>query len=114
MLRPFSHISDLAVWDYFTREELRAGPAYDLEIAGAEAGAGLGAETAETADGSMISECGLVTRPSLTLGYDNLSTDHPDMVRGYKLVPQIDPSVPQPVVQLRRRPLLGAVGLTPV
>ena len=84
MLRPFSHISDLAVWDYFTREELRAGPAYDLEIAGAEAGAGLGAETAETADGSMISECGLVTRPSLTLGYDNLSIDHPDMVGGYK------------------------------
>ena len=71
MLRPFTHISDLAVWDYFAREE-------------AEAGARLGGETAETADGSMISECGLVTRPSLTLGYDNLSIDHPDMVRGYK------------------------------
>ena len=71
MLRPFSHISDLAVWDYFAREE-------------AEAGARLGGETAETADGSMIYERGLVTRPSLTLGYDNLSTDHPDMVRGYK------------------------------
>merc|ERR1712155_506291 len=26
---------------------------------------------------------------------------------GYRLVPQIDPSVPQPVVQSRRRPLLG-------
>ena len=70
-LRPFSHISDLAVWDYFAREE-------------AEAGARLGGETAETADGSMIYERGLVTRPSLTLGYDNLSTDHPDMVRGYE------------------------------
>ena len=71
MLRPFSHISDLAVWDYFAREE-------------AEAGARLGGETAETADGSMIYERGLVTRPSLTLGYDNLSTDHPNMVRGYE------------------------------
>ena len=68
MLRPFTHISDLAVWDYFAREE-------------AEAGARLGGETAETADGSMIYERGLVTRPSLTLGYDNLSTD---MVRGYE------------------------------
>ena len=26
---------------------------------------------------------------------------------GWQLVPQIDPSVPQPVVQSRRRPLLG-------
>ena len=28
-------------------------------------------------------------------------------VAGYSLVPQIDPSVPQLVVQSRRRPLLG-------
>ena len=28
-------------------------------------------------------------------------------IKTSKLVPQIDPSVPQPVVQLRRRPLLG-------
>lgn len=32
VLRPFSHVSDLAIWDYFIREELRHGPAYDLEL----------------------------------------------------------------------------------
>ena len=30
-----------------------------------------------------------------------------EKITGYILVPQIDPSVPQPVVQSRRRPLLG-------
>ena len=34
VLRPFSHISDLVIWDYYVKEELRGGPAYDLEIAG--------------------------------------------------------------------------------
>jgi len=34
MLRPFSHMSDLVLWDYYIKEELRYGPSYDLEIAG--------------------------------------------------------------------------------
>ncbi len=34
VLRPFSHVSDLRIWEYFTREELRHGPAYDLELRG--------------------------------------------------------------------------------
>jgi hypothetical protein len=33
VLRPFSHLSDLAVWDYYTGEELRHGPPYDPEYA---------------------------------------------------------------------------------
>ncbi len=32
VLRPFSHISDLHVWDYFVQEELKHGPSYDLEL----------------------------------------------------------------------------------
>ena len=34
VLRPFSHISDLSLWDYYIKEELRSGAAYDLELAG--------------------------------------------------------------------------------
>ena len=75
VLRPFSHISDLVLWDYYIKEELRGGPAYDLEIAGLEAMA------EDDPDGSLISDSGLVTRSSLTLGYDNLSSDHPDMIQ---------------------------------
>ena len=29
-------LSDLVLWDYYVKEELRYGPAYDLEIAGLE------------------------------------------------------------------------------
>jgi len=32
VLRPFSHISDLRIWDFFVSEELRHGPPYDLEL----------------------------------------------------------------------------------
>ena len=74
VLRPFSHISDLELWDYYVKEELRGGPAYDLEIAGMEA------EAEDEADGSLLSDTGLVTWGSLTLGYDNLATDHQDMI----------------------------------
>jgi hypothetical protein len=31
VLRPFSHLSDLALWDYYTGEELHHGPPYDPE-----------------------------------------------------------------------------------
>ena len=74
VLRPFSHISDLVLWDYYIKEELRGGPAYDPEVAGLESLAD------DDADGSLISDTGLVTRSSLTLGYDNMSSDHPDMI----------------------------------
>ena len=33
VLRPFSHLSDLVLWDYYTGEELRHGPPYDPEYA---------------------------------------------------------------------------------
>ena len=33
VLRPFSHLSDLQLWDYYVREELRHGPYYDPEYA---------------------------------------------------------------------------------
>ena len=33
VLRPFSHLSDLVLWDYYTGEEMRHGPPYDPEYA---------------------------------------------------------------------------------
>ena len=33
VLRPFSHMSDLVLWDYYIEEELRFGPCYDMEYA---------------------------------------------------------------------------------
>ncbi|XP_040568639.1 myotubularin-related protein 13 [Lepeophtheirus salmonis] len=32
ILRPFSFISNLTIWDYFLGEELKHGPAYDMEL----------------------------------------------------------------------------------
>jgi myotubularin-related protein 5/13 len=32
VLRPFSHISDLQIWDYYFGEELKHGPSYDYEL----------------------------------------------------------------------------------
>ena len=36
VLRPFSHLSDLVLWDYYIREELRHGPSYDPEYTEAD------------------------------------------------------------------------------
>lgn len=33
MLRPYSNISNLKVWDYYTEETLSEGPSYDWELA---------------------------------------------------------------------------------
>ena len=33
VLRPFSHQSDLVIWDYYIKEELRHGPFFDPEYA---------------------------------------------------------------------------------
>ena len=62
VLRPFSHISDLSLWDYYIKEELRSGPAYDLELAGLDL-------LEEESD--VMVEPGQ-TRQSLTQGYDNM------------------------------------------
>ena len=61
-MQPFSHISDLLLWDYYIKEELRSGPAYDLELAGLDL-------LEEESD--VMVEPGQ-TRQSLTQGYDNM------------------------------------------
>ena len=62
VLRPFSHISDLSLWDYYIKEELRSGPAYDLELAGLDL---LEEESDVTLEPGQA-------RVSLTQGYDNM------------------------------------------
>ncbi len=69
VLRPFSHVSDLRIWKYFTSEELRHGPAYDIELRGLDLQeeeeddlAGLGGWKRTTTTG----------RRTLTSGYDDL------------------------------------------
>ena len=72
------------------------------------------AETAETADTEpailreivAVDMTTVIIRPEerLVLGFLNKIIHDLYLL---KLVPQIDPSVPQPVVQSRRRPLLG-------
>ena len=32
ILRPFSNLSDLYIWNYYFGEELKHGPSYDYEI----------------------------------------------------------------------------------
>ena len=36
MLRPYSNVSNLVIWDYFILEDLAHGPSYDLEIVAEE------------------------------------------------------------------------------
>lgn len=72
VLRPFSHLSDLVLWDYYTTEELRYGPPYDLEVLGLE-------QQQEEED--ALDDMDLTMRPAkhcLSSGYDNLAVDHPN------------------------------------
>jgi len=70
VLRPFSHMSDLVLWDYFIKEELRYGSSFDVEIAGLE--------LQQEEDVDSITDQQIVRPHTLTHGYDNISVDHPD------------------------------------
>jgi len=73
VLRPFSHMSDLVLWDYYIMEELRYGPSYDMEIAELEL------QQEEEVDSLSDQPSLRLAKHTLTHGYDNLSSDHPDM-----------------------------------
>ncbi|XP_023320914.1 myotubularin-related protein 13 isoform X8 [Eurytemora carolleeae] len=67
VLRPFSHMSDLVLWDYYIEEELRFGPCYDMEYA--------------EIDLTLQDEGNLdprETNKTLTKGYDTMVRDHPN------------------------------------
>jgi len=73
VLRPFSHMSDLVLWDYYIKEELRYGPSYDLEIAGLEL------QQEQEVDSMTEQPSMRLTKYSMTHGYDNIVNDQPDI-----------------------------------
>jgi len=73
VLRPFSHMSDLVLWDYYVKEELRYGPAYDLEIAGLEL------QQEQEVDSLTDQPSLRLAKHTMTRGYDNVISDQPDI-----------------------------------
>ena len=67
VLRPYSNVSDLRVWDYFLDEELRHGPSYDYELVVQDQEE----EESNAISDSMTSGNGL--RENLVGGYDCIS-----------------------------------------
>ncbi|KAK7481835.1 hypothetical protein BaRGS_00026861, partial [Batillaria attramentaria] len=75
VLRPYSNISSLEVWDYYLTEDLAHGPSYDVELAESELRQNtdmLPDSAAATADGRrvIINSC-----------YDNITLQQPDYFR---------------------------------
>ncbi|GBL87002.1 Myotubularin-related protein 13 [Araneus ventricosus] len=71
VLRPYSNISNLVIWDYYLEEELAHGPSYDLELVAMERQR---EEESEAADGSS----NLSSRRIVNTCYDNVQTVQPD------------------------------------
>ncbi|QQP48750.1 Uncharacterized protein FKW44_009167, partial [Caligus rogercresseyi] len=81
VLRPFSFISNLTIWDYYLGEELKHGPAYDLELYDSDL------KMEEQEDPDRISLASNLTTSllrqreeggALSFGYDALSQVHLD------------------------------------
>lgn len=70
MLRPYSNLANLKVWDYFTTEDLAHGPSYDIEVAQKELSQNEETETLE-----ML---GNLTRRVVNGCYDNIMLQQPD------------------------------------
>lgn len=71
MLRPYSNISNLKVWDYYTEETLSEGPSYDWELAQPEH-----VEEADRQDTSAPQTKRKIIWPC----YDNRSRVEPDAI----------------------------------
>lgn len=71
VLRPYSNISNLSIWDYYLEEELAHGPSYDLELVAMERQR---EEESEAADGSNS----FSSRRIVNKCYDNLQAVQPD------------------------------------
>lgn len=73
MLRPYSNISNLKVWDYYTEETLSEGPSYDWELAQGQP------EHVEEADRQDTS-APQTKRKIIWPCYDNRSRVEPDAI----------------------------------
>ncbi|XP_076328826.1 myotubularin-related protein 13-like isoform X2 [Tachypleus tridentatus] len=72
VLRPYSNISNLEIWDYFLKEELSHGPPYDLEAVAMEKQK---EEESQAADGIPRE----TSRKIVNACYDNMQTVQPDV-----------------------------------
>jgi myotubularin-related protein 5/13 len=76
VLRPFSHMSDLVVWDYYIKEELRHGPSYDVELTHMD----LAMEEETAIDNNDMASLNRLGQHTVTTGYDNMTRQHMDSV----------------------------------
>ena len=68
ILRPYSNVSNLKIWDFFTSEDLHRGAPYDLDL---EEGEGQGEELEAEA-------MGVTRRRTLNACYHNILLQQPD------------------------------------
>lgn len=73
VLRPYSSVASLEIWDYFLAEELATGSPYDLEIGAMDMAQ---AEEARATEGSNNTPS---LRHPVAIGYDTVHLHQPDM-----------------------------------
>ena len=75
VLRPYSNISNLVLWDYFLTEDLAHGPSFDVEL--------VDSELRQNTD--MLPDSAAATaderRVILNSCYDNITLQQPDYFR---------------------------------
>ena len=71
MLRPYSNISNLQIWDYYLKEDLAHGPSYDFESV---------AKETRLEEEQMMIDGPLVANPRKIINgcYDNIEQLQPD------------------------------------
>ena len=69
-------MSDLVVWDYYIKEELRHGPSYDVELTHMD----LAVEEETAIDNNDMASLNRLGQHTVTTGYDNMTRQHMDSV----------------------------------
>jgi len=70
VLRPYSNLANLKIWEFYTCEDLAHGPSYDIEVAHREMSQNEDTDTVETP--------GQVIRRVINGCYDNILLQEPD------------------------------------
>ena len=73
VLRPYSNISNLRIWEYYTTENLAHGPSYDFEVIDRES-------KREEEEEAMEAPLGVPYRKILNGCYDDVMRVEPDAV----------------------------------
>ncbi|KAL5006472.1 hypothetical protein ScPMuIL_015278 [Solemya velum] len=73
VLRPYSNLANLKVWDYYLTEDLAHGPSYDIEV--------VNREIRQNEEHEIIEGMGLERRKIINGCYDNILLKQPDVFR---------------------------------